>query len=212
MAVVYRHRRLDNQEVFYVGIGKSEKRAYYKHGRNRHWKHIVSKHGHNVELLAKGLSWEDACELESFLIEEYGRKDLGSGLLVNMTDGGDGVKGHSPEAIEKIRAAHIGRVQSKEEIAKRVATTTGKKRTKETKRKQSLAAKGRVFTEEHKRNLSIAHLGQVPSNAKKVKSIATGIEYESLRDACRQCDLNYKTEHMRMTRNPNSLKNKFIFI
>lgn len=212
MAIVYRHRRLDNHEVFYVGIGKSEKRAYAKYGRNPHWKNIVSKHGYNVELLAKGLSWEDACELECFLIEEYGRKDLGTGQLVNMTDGGDGVKGHSPEALKKMRAASTGRVQSQEEIAKRVAANTGKKRTKETKRKQSIAAKGRIFTEEHKRNLSIAHLGHVPSNARKVKYILDDTEYESLREACKQHGLNYKTEHMRMTRNPNSPKNKFIFI
>jgi len=212
MAIVYRHTRLDNHEVFYVGIGKTEKRAYDKSSRSRFWKNIALKHGHNVELLAKDLSWEDACELECLLIEEYGRKDLGTGQLVNMTDGGDGVKGHSPEAIKKMRAAHIGRVQSKEEIAKRVAATTGKKRTAETKRKQSEAAKGRVFTKEHRKNLSIAHLGLIPSNAKKVKSITTGIEYESLRDACMKNDLNYKTEHMRMTRNPNSPKNKFIFI
>lgn len=212
MAVVYRHRRLDNHEVFYVGIGKTKKRAYSNGSRNTYWKNIVSKHGYNIEILAEGLSWEDACELECFLIEEYGRKDLGTGQLVNMTDGGDGVKGHSPEAIKKIKATHIGRVQSKEEIAKRVASNTGKKRTKETKRKQSEAAKGRVFTKEHIKNLSISHLGQVPANAKRVKCISTGIEYESLRDACRQNDLKYKTEHMRMTRNPNSIKNKFIFI
>ena len=212
MAIVYRHRRLDNHEVFYVGIGKTEKRAYNKWDRNTYWKNIASKYGCDVEILAKGLSWEDACELECFLIEEYGRKDLGTGQLVNMTDGGDGVKGHSPEAIKKIRAAHIGRVQSKEEIAKRVAATTGKKRTAETKRKQSEAAKGRVFTKEHRKNLSIAHLGQIPANAKKVKSIETGLIYESLKSACVDNGLNYKTEHMRMKRNPNSLKNKFIFI
>lgn len=212
MAIVYRHRRLDNHEVFYVGIGSQERRAYSKLSRNRYWNFIANKHGYDVDILAKGLSWEDACELECFLIEQYGRKDLGTGQLVNMTDGGDGVKGHSPESIKKIVATHKGRVQSKEEIAKRVAANTGKRRTEETKRKQSEAAKGRVFTEEHKKNLSIAHLGQVPSNARKVKSILDNTEYESLREACRQQGLNYKTEHMRMTKNPNSLKNKFIFI
>ena len=31
MAIVYRHIRLDKNEVFYIGIGKTEKRAYEKH-------------------------------------------------------------------------------------------------------------------------------------------------------------------------------------
>ena len=117
MAIVYRHRRLDNHEVFYIGIGRTEKRAYSKWNRNTYWKNIVSKHGYNVELLAKGLSWEDACELESFLIEEYGRKDLGTGQLVNMTDGGDGLSNPSQETRKKMREAKVGKPQSPSHIS-----------------------------------------------------------------------------------------------
>jgi uncharacterized protein involved in tellurium resistance len=32
--------------------------------------------------------WEEACKKETFFISYYGRKDLGLGSLVNMTDGG----------------------------------------------------------------------------------------------------------------------------
>ena len=117
MAIVYRHRRLDNHKVFYVGIGKTEKRAYNKWDRNTYWKNIVSKHGYNIELLAKNLSWEDACELECFLIEEYGRKDLGTGQLVNMTDGGDGQLNPSQETREKMRDSKLGKPQSKSHIS-----------------------------------------------------------------------------------------------
>ena len=90
MAVVYRHRRLDTNQVFYVGIGKLEKRAYSNDGRNYHWKNIAKVTKYDVEMLSTNISWEEACELESFLIQEYGRKDLGLGNLANMTDGGDG--------------------------------------------------------------------------------------------------------------------------
>lgn len=41
MAIVYQHRRLDTNEVFYVGIGKTERRAYSIHGRSRHWSNVV---------------------------------------------------------------------------------------------------------------------------------------------------------------------------
>ena len=117
MAVVYRHRRLDNHEVFYVGIGKTEKRAYSKWNRNAHWKNITSKYGYNVELLAEDLSWEDACELECFLIGEYGRKDLGTGRLVNMTDGGEGLFNPSQETRKKMRDAKAGKPQSPSHIS-----------------------------------------------------------------------------------------------
>jgi len=87
--VVYRHIRLDINEVFYIGIG-NKKRPYKNIGRNKYWNNIVNKTDYNVEVIAKGLTWEDACELECFLIQEYGRKDLKLGNLCNMTDGGDG--------------------------------------------------------------------------------------------------------------------------
>lgn len=74
--VVYRHRRLDTNDVFYIGIGDN-KRAYNKNARSVYWKRIVKKHGYNVEILVTDLSREDACELEILLIQEYGRKDLG---------------------------------------------------------------------------------------------------------------------------------------
>ena len=90
MACIYRHIRLDTNEVFYIGIGKSSDRAYDKRYRNNYWNNIVNKTEYEVQVLKKGLSWEDACELEKVLILYYGRKDLGTGILVNMTDGGEG--------------------------------------------------------------------------------------------------------------------------
>jgi hypothetical protein len=36
------------------------------------------------------LSWEEACEKEIELIEMYGRRKLGEGTLVNLTEGGQG--------------------------------------------------------------------------------------------------------------------------
>ena len=68
MAIVYRHRRLDTNEIFYVGIGKKEARAYIKKGRNNLWNKIVQKTNYNIEILQKDISIEEACELEEFLI------------------------------------------------------------------------------------------------------------------------------------------------
>ena len=39
---IYRHIRLDTNQVFYIGIG-SIKRAYRKTGRNNYWNNITNK-------------------------------------------------------------------------------------------------------------------------------------------------------------------------
>lgn len=58
------------------------------------------------------LSEDDAFEAEAFLIRFYGRKDLGTGVLINLTDGGQGMSGHkTPEEVKlKISKALTGRV------------------------------------------------------------------------------------------------------
>ncbi len=89
---VYRHLKPESREVFYIGLGSTTNysRAYHLHGRNIIWQRVYFKHGIEIEILAKNLSKEDACELETLLIDQYGRRDLGTGPLVNLTDGGEG--------------------------------------------------------------------------------------------------------------------------
>lgn len=99
MAVVYRHIRKDKNEPFYIGIGKSEDRAYSIKSRNRYWKSIVAVTDYEVEVLFEGLSWEEAQKKEQEFIALHGRKDLGLGPLVNMTDGGDGALGR-PQTLQ----------------------------------------------------------------------------------------------------------------
>ena len=103
MAVVYFHRRKDTNEVFYVGIGKTVARSKSKKGRNPYWHNIVNKVGYDIEIIHRKITWEEACKLEKKYIKEFGRQDLGLGLLVNMTDGGDGRLGcfHTEEAKKK---------------------------------------------------------------------------------------------------------------
>jgi hypothetical protein len=80
--VVYKHIRLDNDQVFYIGMG-NQNRAYQITGRNQYWDHVYINYGHRVEILAKNLSEEDALDLEALLIESYGRLIEG-GTLVNL--------------------------------------------------------------------------------------------------------------------------------
>jgi hypothetical protein len=101
---IYLHRRLDNNEVFYVGRGTVSKkasgkcdtntysRAYKKHNHNKFWVRIVNKSSWSVEIIEDFLSWDDSVLLEIKYIKKFGRKDLNEGTLVNFTDGGEGSK------------------------------------------------------------------------------------------------------------------------
>ena len=125
---VYRHRRLDNNEIFYVGIGNS-KRPYIKANRSNHWKNIVNKTKYVVEIIAENLSKEDACELEIFLIELYGTKYLKTGKLVNLTNGGETLKGykHTKEARKNMSIAAKNKPKVKDETKLKLSIINGTK-------------------------------------------------------------------------------------
>ena len=90
MAIVYRHIRLDKNEPFYVGIGKTINRAYSKYSRNKIWNSIINKSNYQVDILFDNLTWEEACIKEQEFIKIYGRIDNKTGVLSNLTDGGEG--------------------------------------------------------------------------------------------------------------------------
>jgi hypothetical protein len=91
MAIVYIHKRKDTGQIFYVGIGKKESRAYTNWGRNNYWKDLVGKIEYSIEIIKNNISWEEACQIEKELIKSIGRKDMDLGPLVNKTNGGEGI-------------------------------------------------------------------------------------------------------------------------
>lgn len=99
---IYAHYRNDTGEVFYIGKGEGN-RHKSKQGRNPYWHNIVQAHGYKIEILQHYESEEDAFHAEQELISELGRKDLGKGLLVNMSDGGEGASGavRTPEQRQR---------------------------------------------------------------------------------------------------------------
>lgn len=106
---IYRHLKPCG-EVFYIGIGKTKNysRAYDKYHRSKWWKNTFKKYPeYEVQILTKNLSREEACELEIILIKYYGRKDLETGTLVNLTDGGEGLLNVS----EDVRKKHSERMK-----------------------------------------------------------------------------------------------------
>lgn len=195
MAIVYRHWRLDKNEVFYVGIGKKESRAFDFTHRSKVWKGIKSRTNVDVEIVASDLSWENACELEQLMIQEYGRFDLGTGRLVNMTDGGEG---------------SVGVKQSQESIDKRANSNRGKKRTDEARAKISQALTGKKLSEKHIENLRTSHLGQKGWNSQEVIDLQTGFVYDSLRKGCMSVGIQYKAEFAKQKRNSKNVRFQII--
>lgn len=89
MAVVYQHRRLDTNEIFYIGIGINKNRAYSKSGRNKYWHNIVNKVGYEVDILIDGCKMSQAKCIEKNMISCIGQSCYKTGKLVNITKGGD---------------------------------------------------------------------------------------------------------------------------
>ena len=92
---VYIHKKKSNGEVFYVGKGTANKKDFFSRAkssdkRNSYWKNIVSKHGFYFEIVAHFVDDKASQKFEKQLIKHYGRRNLKTGCLVNMTDGGDG--------------------------------------------------------------------------------------------------------------------------
>lgn len=77
---------------YYIGKGKG-KRAYSKH------KTIPLPKDKSLILIIKdNMSEENAFALEKAMILLFGRKDIGTGILHNKTNGGDGTSGYKPPA------------------------------------------------------------------------------------------------------------------
>jgi hypothetical protein len=161
MAILYRHIRLDKNEPFYIGIGNTERRATRTDSRNPFWKNIAKK-GYRVDILFDDLTWEEACEKEKEFIKLYGRKDLGTGTLVNMTDGGDGTINIlvSDETKQKLREINLGKSHSEETKQKMSESRKGEKHPFFGIRGEESHMYGKSHSEESKQKISESKKGE----------------------------------------------------
>lgn len=166
MYYVYRHIRLDTNEVFYVGRGKEKirngkvykcdeyYRAFDKSNRNIFWNNIANKTEYRVDIIYECDNEFDVCKKEIEFIKLYGRRDLKQGTLVNLTNGGE---------------KESGKIITEEHRKKLSESSKGRVKSVYTRKKLSESLKGRVFSEEHKRKLSISKTGFRHSEEAKLK-------------------------------------------
>lgn len=87
----------EDRTPYYIGKGEG-KRLYEKHKR-RGQKDFRPKlengsiNKNRIIYLKKNITEEEAFKHEIYMISVFGRKDLKTGILINMTDGGDGLSG-----------------------------------------------------------------------------------------------------------------------
>jgi hypothetical protein len=188
MAVVYLHKTKDTNEVFYVGIGKSKKRAFDKHRRSNIWKSYVDKHGVNVYITHENICWEDACLIEIYLISFW--RENSNKKLCNLTDGGEGVlnvklsnkvilyrnkkikeswtnerRKRYSEIFSGINNPYYDKKHS-EEVRKKMSQNSNPRKniTEEHKIKISISNKGKKRTEETRQKMSNLMKGKVSWN------------------------------------------------
>ena len=126
--VVYQWLREDGSP-YYIGIG-TPRRPYIK---RRSCGYPPPKE--RIVILHEDLEWEEACKIEKELIAFYGRKDIGTGILRNLTNGGDGVQGYRFTEETKKKLSELNKGEN--------SPRYGKKTSEETKKKLSEANKGR---------------------------------------------------------------------
>ncbi len=186
----------EDRTPYYIGKGK-EGRIYSKQKNIK-----PPKDKSRIIFLKKNLTEGEAFRHEIYMIDVFGRKDLGTGILHNRTDGGEGSSGCIPsdETRRKLSEAGKGKTLSEEHRRKLSEASKGEKnhnygkpKSEETRRKLSEAKKGKtaseesrkkmsesgkvkIFSEEHRRNLSQWQIGKTLSEEtrRKISEAAKG--------------------------------------
>lgn len=118
---------------YYIGKGKDTRAWDKEHGVT------VPKDKTKIVILEQNLTNVGSLSIERRMIRWWGRKDLGTGILHNRTDGGDGGTNYSPELRAIIGKAAKGRIYSAESRAKMSAAKKGKPKSAEHREKMKIA-------------------------------------------------------------------------
>ena len=154
---VYRYNR-ENGTPYYIGKGK-EDRCYSKSGRS-----VDVPPKNRIVIVQSGMTESESLELERHLIAEFGRLDIGTGILENKCSGGQrGPSGciRSPEVRQKIRESLTGKKMSPESSMRKSKKLKGQTKSQEWKDK---IGKGNEIPEHIKRLIVYYHSLGLPKS------------------------------------------------
>lgn len=167
-------------EAFYVGKGTGIRSHRHltrtdKHPFTRRIQKMAKQGVIPIIERYEDLTEEAALSLEKALIAEIGRKDLGKGTLLNLTDGGEGTSGriHTDETKKKIGKKSKERTHSPEIIEKIKNGNTGKTRSDETRKRMSKSSLGKGKSAEHRLAMSLAQKNRRTKEKATSKEIRT---------------------------------------
>jgi len=84
----------EDKTPYYVGKGKYKHKTnqkYYRAYYGKHWVPVPLKE--KILILKDNITEEEAFKHERYMIDIFGRKNINSGILLNLTDGGEGFSG-----------------------------------------------------------------------------------------------------------------------
>jgi len=151
----------EDKTPYYIGKGTG-KRIYSTNKRIK-----PPKDKSRIIYLKQNLTEEEAFKHEVYMIDVFGRKDLGTGILVNMTNGGEGASGWVPSEENKKNISDAKKNPS-EETRKKISDAK-KNPSEETRKKMSDVQKGKILTEETRRKISVANKDKILSEEHKKK-------------------------------------------
>ena len=174
----------EDRTPYYIGKGKGN-RAYRRRDKGIKPPKDKSK----ILILKQNLTEEESFRHEVYMIAVFGRKDLGTGILHNKTNGGDGVSGAvvSDETRRKMSEALKGKPRSKEIRRKISESHKGKTHSEESRRNMSESQKGKTFSEETKRKLSESQKGKNHSEETRRKMSEARKGKKWWNDGCGNC-------------------------
>jgi hypothetical protein len=173
----------EDKTPYYIGKGRGSR----INSKNR----LINppKDKSRIIFLKKNLTEAEAFKHEVYMIFVLGRKDLGTGILRNRTDGGEGAS---------------GAVQSEEKKRKCSVAKSGKTHTEEHRRKNSVAHSGEnnprfgvpnseAQKKAHSERMSGRHLGALSPCSKAIIAIApdgTELHFGGICEAARELGIN----------------------
>jgi hypothetical protein len=195
MYYTYAYLRKKDRTPYYIGKGQ-KRRMYAEHWRGNG--SFTPKDRDRIIILKHFDNEIDAYKHEMYMIAVLGRKDLGTGILINISDGGEGSSNVSERTKQLISKAHKGKVYNQK-----------------TRKKISEAKRGIKCPDHLKEHFSKMYSGEGNPNygkkhsAETLSKISAGtrgknlktrwyitpygekIQIDNLREYCEENDLNH---------------------